>query len=73
MSSLIISVLFLCYRFYKKINETVTQWYVTAISTWSENFPSFEVEYALQNAKHMLFNMVLFNLDCQHILNCGNM
>ena len=33
-------------------------------STWSENFPSFEVEYALQNAKHMLFNMVLFDLDC---------
>ena len=35
-----------------------------AISTWSENFPSFEVEYTLQNAKCMLFNMVLFDLDC---------
>ena len=40
------------------------QWYVKAISTQSENFPSFEVEYMLQNAKHMLFNTVLFDLDC---------
>ena len=30
------------------------QWYITAISTQSE---SFKVEYALQNAKHVLFNM----------------
>ena len=40
------------------------QWYVTAISTWSENFPSFEVEYTLQKAKHVLFNMILFDVDC---------
>ena len=57
-------ILFLSYHFYKKINETVTQWYVTVILTWSINFPSFEVEYALQNAKCVLFNTVLFNLDC---------
>ena len=36
----------------------------TVISTRSKNFPSFEVEYALQNAKCVLFNMVLFDLDC---------
>ena len=54
----------LSYHFYKKFNETVMQWYVTAISTWSENFPSFEIEYVLQNAKHMLFNMALFDLNC---------
>ena len=47
-----------------KFNENVMQWYITAISTWSENFPSFEVEYALQNAKCMLFNTVFFDLDC---------
>ena len=35
-----------------------------AISTWSKNFLSFEVEYTVQNAKHMLFNTVLFDLDC---------
>ena len=28
----------------KKFNETVMQWYIMAISTQSENFPSFEVE-----------------------------
>ena len=44
--------------------ETVTQWYVTVISTWFKNFPSFEVEYTLQNAECMLFNAVLFDLDC---------
>ena len=38
--------------------------HVIAISTQSEIFLSFEVEYTLQNAKHMLFNTVLFNLDC---------
>ena len=36
----------------------VMQWYVRVMSTWSE------VEYMLQNAKHMLFNTVLINLDC---------
>ena len=40
------------------------QQYVTAISTQYENFPSFEVEYVPQNAKCMLFNTVLFDLDC---------
>ena len=45
----------------KKFNEKVTQWYVMAISTWSENV---EVEYALQNAKCVLFNTVFFDLDC---------
>ena len=35
-----------------------------AISTRSENFPHFEVEYVLQNAKCVLFNTVLFNWDC---------
>ena len=40
------------------------QQYITAISTWSENFPSFEVEYALQNANCMLFSTVLFDVDC---------
>ena len=54
----------LSYHFYKNFNETVTQWYIKAISTWSENFLSFEVEYALQNAKCMLFNTVFFKLDC---------
>ena len=44
----------------KKFNETVTQWYVTAISTWSENFLSFEVEYTLQNANYMLWKFALF-------------
>ena len=44
------------------------QLYIMAISTWSENFPSFEVEYTLQNAKHMLFNMVLFDLDGTTVL-----
>ena len=34
------------------------------ISTRSENFPSFEVEYVLQNVKCMLFNTVLFDQDC---------
>ena len=59
------------------------QFYITAISTWSENFLSSEVEYVLQNAKCVLFNMVLFDLDCtsfkmvegsdlQNILNYGN-
>ena len=38
--------------------------YVTAISTWSENFPSLEVEYTLQNSKRVLFNTILFDLDC---------
>ena len=28
-----------------KFNEKGMQQYVTAISTWPENFPSFEVEY----------------------------
>ena len=64
MSSVIISVFILSYHFYKKFNETVIQWCVTVISRQSENFPSFEVKYVLQNAKHMLFNTVLFNLDC---------
>ena len=32
----------------KTINETVMQRYVTVISTQSEKFPSFEVEYTLQ-------------------------
>ena len=40
------------------------QWYVTVILTQSKNFPSFEVEYTLQNAKHMLFNMVILDLEC---------
>ena len=31
-----------------------------AMSTQSENFLSFDIEYALQNAKHVLFNMVHF-------------
>ena len=44
------------------------QWYVMAILTRSENFPSFEVEYTLQNAKCILFNMVPFNLDCTTVL-----
>ena len=44
------------------------QWYVMAISTRSENFLSFEVEYTLQNAKCMLFNMVLFDLNCTTVL-----
>ena len=37
------------------------QQHVTArsISTWSENFPSFEVEYTLQNAKCVLINSPL--------------
>ena len=48
----------------KKFNETVMQWYVRVISTLSENFLSFEDEYMLQNAKYMLFNLILFNLDC---------
>ena len=48
----------------KKIHETVIQQCLMAISTQSEKFLSFEVEYALQNAKCMLFNMVLFDLDC---------
>ena len=39
------------------------QQYVVATSTWSEKNLSFEVEYVLQNAKCMLFNMVLFDLD----------
>ena len=37
---------------------------IMAISTQSKNFPSFEVEYPLQNAKCVFFNTVLFNLDC---------
>ena len=56
--------LFLSYHFYKKFNETVTQQYVMAISIWYKHFPRFDVEYMLQNAKYMLFNMVLFDLDC---------
>ena len=36
---------------------------VTAISTQSEIFLSFEVEYALQNTKCMLFSTVLYKLD----------
>ena len=49
---------------------TVMQQYVTAISTQSEHFPSFEIEYMLQNAKCMLFNMVLFNrIVCKTIYN----
>ena len=56
--------LFLCYHFYKKLNETVTQWYITAVSIWSENVLSFEVEYELRNVKCVLFSMVLFNLNC---------
>ena len=39
------------------------QQYIMATSTWSEKNLSFEVEYVLQNAKCMLFNMVLFDLD----------
>ena len=33
------------------IHTLVMQWYIRAISTQSENVPSFEVEYAFQNAK----------------------
>ena len=37
---------------------------LTSQLTHAENFPSFEVEYALQNAKCMLFSTVLFDPDC---------
>ena len=48
------------------------QWYAMTISTWSEIFPSFEGEYTLQNAKHVLFNTVLFNLDCTTVSKWQN-
>ena len=73
MSSLIILVFIFMLSFLKKINETVMQQYITAISTQSENFPSFEVEYALQNVKRMLFNMVLFDLDYTTVSKWQNM
>ena len=57
----------------KNFNETVTQRYVTAISTQYENVLSFKVEYALQNVKHVLFNMVLFDLDCTTVSKWWNM
>ena len=56
----------------KKNNETVMQWYVTVISTSSENFMSFEVEYMPQNAKYVLFNTVFFDLDCTTVLKRWN-
>ena len=40
------------------------QQYVMVISIRSKIFLSFQVEYTLQNVKCMLFNMVLFDLDC---------
>ena len=40
-----ISFLFFYYHFYKKFNETVTQWYIMAISTQSEN-----THFKMQNA-----------------------
>ena len=52
--------------------EKVTSQYVTTISTWTEKFPSFEVEYALQNGKCMLFNMVLFKCDCTTVSKWQN-
>ena len=59
------------------------QWYVTVISTQSENFLSFEVEYMLQNAKCVLFNTAFFDQlqnsfkmaeggDLRNMLNYGN-
>ena len=68
-----ISFYFYAFISVKKISETVTQWYIMAISIWSENFPSFEVEYTLQNTKCMLFNRVLFNLDCATVSKWQNM
>ena len=56
----------------KKLNEKVTQWNITSVSTRSENVLSFEVEYELQNIKCVLFNMVLFNLNCTMVSNWQN-